>query len=59
MKPAFWVGDYVRVKGDTSPSNNRPDGYAFIKKVRGHGAATLSSIQMVEVYGEKHGKLRW
>jgi hypothetical protein len=50
MKPAFWVGDYVRVKGDTSPGNNRPpDGYAFIKKVRGHGAATLSSIQMVEI----------
>jgi hypothetical protein len=24
MKPAFWVGDYVRVKGDTSPGNNRP-----------------------------------
>jgi hypothetical protein len=50
-KPAFRVGDYVRVKGDTSPDHNRPDGYAFIKQVRGHGAATLSSIQMVEVYG--------
>jgi hypothetical protein len=51
MKPAFRVGEYVRVKGDTSPGHNRPDGYAFIKQVRGHGAATLSSIQMVEVYG--------
>jgi hypothetical protein len=51
-KPAFRVGDYVRVKGDTSPGHNRPDGYAFVKQVRGHGAAnTLSSIQMVEVYG--------
>jgi hypothetical protein len=31
MKPAFRVGDYVKVKGDTSPGHNRPDGYAFVE----------------------------
>jgi hypothetical protein len=42
----------VKVKGDTSPYHNRPDDYAFVEGVRGHGAATLSSIKMVEeVYG--------
>jgi hypothetical protein len=51
MKPAFLDGDYVRVKGDTSPGHNHPDWCAGVNGSRGHGAATLSSIKRVEVYG--------
>ena len=45
MKPAFHVGDYVKVKQDTSTGMNRPDGFRFIRSVRGNGAATLTDVK--------------
>ena len=44
MKPAFTVGEYVKVAGDTSPGKNRPEGFGFIVGDEGYGAATLSDV---------------
>jgi anti-sigma-K factor RskA len=31
MKPAFSVGDYVKVDEDTSANMNRPEGFEFVQ----------------------------
>lgn len=45
MKPAFTVGDYVKVDGDTSANMNRPEGFGFVQEVRGVGAATIVAVK--------------
>ena len=45
MKPAFRIGDYVKIEQDTSPGMNRPDGFGFVQSVRGCGAATLTDVK--------------
>ena len=51
LKPALMIGYYVRVTVDTSPGFNRPYDCGFLKEVRGYGSATMSTLQMSEVWG--------
>ena len=52
LKPIFNVGDYVRVERDMSPGKNRQEGYGFVQKVSGVGAATLTTVRMSETMGD-------
>ena len=51
QKPGVSVGDYVRVAKDTSPGMNRLEGYGFVQKVVGVGAATRATVKYAEVFG--------
>jgi hypothetical protein len=51
QKPGVLVGDYVQVAKDTSPGLNRLEGYGFVKKVQGVGAATIATVKYDEVFG--------
>ena len=44
-RPALNIGDYIKVTADTSPGNNRHEGYGFVVKTSGVGAATLFSVK--------------
>ena len=48
LKPAFKVGEFVKVKRDTSPGMNRPDGYGWVQLAAGVGGATIVSVKMTE-----------
>ena len=49
QKPGVSVGDYVRVAKDTSPGMNRVQGYGFVQKVEGVGAATRATVKYTQV----------
>ncbi len=42
---------YVKVSGDSSPGNNRPEGFGFVKKVAGVGAALMVSVKLDKIHG--------
>lgn len=54
MKPVFGVGEYVKVKGDSSPGNNHPDGFGFVVKTAGVGAAAKYTVK----YTKSHDNAR-
>lgn len=45
MKPAFNVGDYVKVDEGTSAYMNCPVGFGSVQEVRGVGAATNTCVK--------------
>ena len=51
LQPEFRIGDYVKVCADTSPGNNRPQGYGYVTKCNGFAAATIISVKMEELHG--------
>jgi hypothetical protein len=52
------VGDYVRVSKDTSPGINQLEGYGFVKKAKGVGAATIATVKYDEAFGGvSHSKI--
>jgi hypothetical protein len=54
MKPAFRVGDYVKVDEDTSANMNRPEGFGFVQAVKGVGAATLAPVKYNTCFDSGH-----
>ena len=51
MRSPVNLGEYVKVSGDSSPGNNRPEGFGFISKVAGVGAASMVTVKLDEIHG--------
>jgi hypothetical protein len=57
MKPAVVIGEFVKVKGDTSPGNNRPCVIGFVESVQGVGAATTATVRYQGVENRKYSHI--
>jgi hypothetical protein len=59
QKPGVLEGDYVRVaKDSTSPGMNQLEGYGFLKKVEGVGAAMITTVKYDKAFGGvSHSKI--
>ncbi len=51
MRSPVNLGEYVKVSGDSSPGNNRSEGFGFISKVAGVGAASMVTVKLDEIHG--------
>ena len=51
MKPAFNIGEHVKVARDYSAGVSRPEGHGYVMKVAGNGAATISTVKFEETSG--------
>ncbi len=51
MRSPVSLYQYVKVSADSLPGNNRPEGFGFVKKVAGVGAALMVSLKLEEIHG--------
>jgi hypothetical protein len=51
MRSPVNLYEYVKVAGDSSPGNNRPEGFGFVNKIAGVGAASTVSVKLDDVHG--------
>ncbi len=51
MRSPVNLYEYVKVSGDSSPGNNRPEGFGFDNKVAGVGAASMVYVKLDKIHG--------
>jgi hypothetical protein len=51
MRSPINLYGYVKVSGDSPPGNNRPEGFGFVNKIAGVGAASIVSVKLDNIHG--------
>jgi hypothetical protein len=51
MRSPVNLYECVKVSGDSSPGNNQPEGFSFVNKIGGVGAASIVSVKLDDMHG--------
>jgi hypothetical protein len=51
MRSPVNLNEYGKVSRDSLPGNNRPEGFGFVNKVAGVGAASMVSVKLDKIHG--------